>query len=77
MNIHSQNAVPAGASAMVAELVSRYGGLRVLALVLVALARPPARAERIDVSALPEHLRRDIGLLPQAPEPARHWRDIR
>lgn len=52
--------------------IALHGPLRVLLAAARALLRPKARPP--DVASLPDHLRRDIGLLPMAhvPPSSRH-----
>ena len=62
-------------SVAIAALVARHGFLRImLSVLLVSLSRD-ARKPVLSESDLPDRLRRDIGLPPEAASP-RYW-DIR
>lgn len=68
------NAYPTAKPALapdLAELIARHGRLRLTVLLFRALMRPPARPP--DAAALPDHLRRDIGLPDLPPAGHRLW----
>ncbi len=56
--------------ALIDAAIEVHGPARVLLAAIVALLRPKARPP--DAGDLPAHLRRDIGLPPEAP-PAPDW----
>ncbi|HQY43048.1 MAG TPA: hypothetical protein PK450_02630 [Paracoccaceae bacterium] len=72
MNLHllAENRQPP--SVILAKLMDEHGVLRVLGAVLKALVRRDPSKRDLFAEDLSGHLRRDIGLSPQA-EARRHW----
>lgn len=63
---------PAAPLLSIEAVIDRHGAWRVLRAAAAALLRGQPRPRRLDPQALPNALRRDLGL-PPVDDPPRHW----